>query len=516
MSQKGRLFFAAFVFSFICLGGLFFALRIWMPFMWVIVGTGLFGLLGWFYHDKKTLIEFFTLKTTKYGIDMGALIFLAVLFIAVVNFVGARHSKTFDFSTNQINSLSDQSKKLISSLTTELQVKFFYKNGADRVDENKKLFRDLVKRYQDINSRVIFEFVEMNEKAKLTQDYGASKGSGEAFIEYHGHKNRIENYTEQDFTNAIIKVTRTKNKTVYFLEGHSERTTEDEKSDASLFGFKQLLEKNSYNVKKLSLISVPEVPEETDALIIAAPTQSFQDHEVRAIENYLKKGGGVFIALDSDKIPLGFQKILNTVGLELQSLYVFNVFNTPMGQVVNAQSPTVAVQYSSSSEITKVFGPNQMTVFRQPHPFKDLPRSEKIKVDYIVKTPESSVALKDLDSTDYTGQPQSYHLVAEVKGQYIDSDKNFSMVVASDIDFMTNILLYQNLNRDLALNSVSSLTKELDLISVAPKETSATKMLLSPPEFNQYFKFVVVGLFFPLPILFMMVSLVLWYRRRHA
>jgi ABC-type uncharacterized transport system involved in gliding motility auxiliary subunit len=157
-----------------------------------------------------------------------------------------------------------------------------------------------------------------------------------------------------------------------------------------------------------------------------------------------------------------------------------------------------------------------MTVFRQPHALKDFPHSDKIKIDYIVKTPESSVALKELDSSDYIGKPQSYNLVAEIKGAYLDSLKNFNMVVTADVDFMTNILLYQNLNRDLALNSISALAKDLDLVSITPKEILATKMLLSPPEFNQFFKFTVVGIFFPLPFLFMIISLVLWYRRRHA
>lgn len=516
MSQKGRLALAVAVFCFLCLGGLYFALRVWMPFMWGFLISSVLAFLTWVFYDRKILIEFFSLKTTKYGIDMGAIIFLSVLFIAVLNFVGARHTKTFDFSANQMNSLSDQSKKLASALQADFVVKFFYKYGADQVENNKKAFRDLVKKYQDVNSKIQLEFVEMNEKAKLTQEYGATKGSGEAFIEYKGNKNRIENYTEQDLTNAIIKVTRTNKKIIYFLEGHGERSIDDEKDEASLFGFKQLLEKNSYVIKKLSLISTPEVPQEADTVVIAAPTQSFQEHEVKAIESYLVRGGSVLVTLSTAKVPTGLQKIMTAVGLDIESFYVFNVFNTPMGQVVNSQSPTVAVVYSPLSEITKVFGPNQMTVFRQPHPLKDLTRNEKIKLEYIVKTPESSVALKDLDSSDYTGKPQSYNLAAEIKGFYGTGEKEFSMVVISDINFMTNILLYQNLNRDLALNSVSALAKDLDLVSVTPKETMATKMLLSPPEFNQFFKFTVVGLFLPLPFLFMIIALVLWYKRRHA
>lgn len=516
MSHKGRLSLAVGIFCLVCLCGLYFSLRVWMPFMWGVLIPSFIGFLGWVFYDRKILYEFFSLKTTKFGIDMGSVILLSVLFIAVINFVGARHSKTFDFSVNRVNTLSEQSQSLAASLQSDFSVKFFYKNGVDSVDYNKATFRDLVKKYQDVNPKIQVEYVEMNEKAKLTQEFGATRGVGEAFVEYRGNRNRVENYTEQDFTNAIIKVTRTTKKTIYFLEGHGERSIDDEKDEGSLFGFRQMLEKNSYIIKKLSLVSTNEIPQETDVLVIAAPTQSFQDHEVKAIEAYLKRGGSVFVALEGTRTPTGFQKIMANVGVELENFYVFNVFNTPKGLQVNAQSATVGIVFSAASDITRVFNSTQMTVFLQPHALKDYPHSDKIKIDYIVKTPETSVALKELDSSDYIGNPQSYNLAAEIKGPYLDSDKIFHMVVTSDIDFMTNILLYQNLNRDLALNSISILAKDKDLVSISPKEAGVTKMLLSPPEFNQFFKFVVVGLFLPLPFLFMIISLILWYRRRHA
>ena len=510
MSQKGRLALAISIFCFICLGGLYFSLGVWMPFMWGVMATSMVAFGVWLYYDRKILVEFFTLKTTKYGIDMGAIIFLAVLFMAVLNFVGARHTKAFDFSENKTNSLSEQSKKLAVNVQNEFSVKFFYKNGADQVENNKKTFRELIKKYQDINPKIQLEFAEMNEKAKLTQEYGATRGAGEAFAEFRGNKNRIENFTEQDLTNAMIKVTRVTKKSIYFLEGHGE------KDENSLFGLRQLLEKNSYVVKKLSLISFSMIPQDSDVLIIAAPTQSFQDHEIKAVESYLKRGGSLLVSLDTVKIPTGLQKILTNVGIDLENFYVFNVVNTAMGQVVNAQSYTIGNIYSPASEITRVFGANQVTVFRQPHALKEGTHSDKIKINYIVKTPENSVALKELDSSDYIGKPQSYNMAAEIKGFYLDADKSFSMVMTSDIDFMTNGLLYQNMNRDLALNSVSALAKDADLVSITPKELGTSPMRLSPPEFNQFFKFVVVGVFLPLPFLFMILALVLWYKRRHA
>ena len=515
MSPKGRLLFTLSILSTLALGGLFFALRVWMPFMWFVVAPSILGFLGWVYLDRNFIIEFFNMKTTKYDLNMGALIAIVTIVLVALNFIGARHLATFDFSSSQVNSISEQSKSILSSLESKLRVKFFYKSGAERADENKKIFRELVKHYQDINNKIELEIVEMNQKPKLVAEFGANKGSGEAFVEYKGNKNRIENYTEQDFTNAIIKLTRKEKKNIYFLQGHNERSIDDEKSEVSLFGFRQMLEKNSYNVKKLSLATALKVPDDAHVLVIAGPTQQFQILEVLVIEEYLAQGGNLLLLMD-DKETYGLAAILKKLGLEIEPEYVFNVFETPLGKVVNAQAATIAVQYSTTNEITKVFSANQMTTFRNPHSIKLIKNSENMNVEVIVRTPETSVTLTNLDSLNYNGEPRSYNLGVEVKGKFNNATKEFSAVIYSDADFISNILLYQNLNRDLALNTISSLTKETDLISISAKEPMASKMLVSPPEFNQFFKFVVVGLFFPLPFVFMLVSIVLWYRRRHA
>lgn len=515
MGGKSRIALGASVLCFLALAGLYFALKVWMPFMWVILAPAIIGLVLWIYFDRKLLVDLFMMKSTKQGLNMGALVILVLVLLSMINYLGAKYYKTYDFSGNSINTLSEQSAKIISSLDSNLIIKFFYKDGADRVDENKKLFRDLVKKYQDKSDKVQFEFAEMNANAQLSKDFGATKGTGEAFVDYKGNKNRIENYTEQDLTNAVIKVTRTAKKTIYFVEGHKERTLDQDKDESGVSSFKQMLEKNSYITKTLSLVNQPEVPADASAIIILGPQQNFQALEVRALESYLEKGGSILLALD-DRAGGGLQPLLASVGLEIENFFVFNVYNTPMGQVVNAQSPTVAVNYSSTNPITKVFGPKEMTVFRQPHALKITQTPATMKAEVIVKTPENSVALKELDSQDYSGQPQSYNLAVEVTGKFGKGDHDFSLVVFSDTDFISNILLYQNLNRDLALNSVAALVKESDLISVSAKETGPTKILVSPPEFNQFFKFVVAGIFFPIPILLMVVSLVLWLRRRHA
>ncbi|MCM2355024.1 MAG: hypothetical protein NDI63_15500, partial [Pseudobdellovibrio sp.] len=236
---------------------------------------------------------------------------------------------------------------------------------------------------------------------------------------------------------------------------------------------------------------------------------------IDAIAKYLSAGGSLLLTLD-DKNTAGLSGLLNTFGLKLEPHYVFNVINSPMGQVVNSQEPTVAVDYSPTSPITKVFSTNQKAIFVAPNSLVSVPVSPDIKTEMLVRTPEASVALLNMDSENYEGKPRSFNLMAEVSGKLEKAEKPFKAVVAADTDFLSNGVIFQNVNRDIALNAMSYLLGDSDLISIAPKEVSITQMSMSPPEFTQFYKFVVMGVFFPLPFLFLGIAIVLWLKRRHA
>lgn len=131
MSPKGKLFFTIAILSLLALAGLFFALRVWMPFMWFVIAPAVIGFAGWLYTDFRNLKEFLGMKTTKQGMNMGVLILISMVLLIAINFVAARHHKAFDFSNNQVNSISEQSKKILSSLDADLNVKYFYKIGVE-------------------------------------------------------------------------------------------------------------------------------------------------------------------------------------------------------------------------------------------------------------------------------------------------------------------------------------------------------------------------------------------------
>lgn len=484
----------------------------WVPFCWVALGLAVFFFGLGVVKDRTFFKEFFTMKTTKEGMSMGVLIILMVAVLMIVNYLGAKYSKTWDFSVAQLNTLSDQSVKLVKSLDSDLKVLFFYKKGVEGNEENRRLFRELIKKYQDESSKIQLDFVEVNERPDLAKEYGVDKGSGVVFLDYKGRRNRIEKIDEQELTSALVKVTREKVKTIYFTIGHGEKDLNEKREGLGLGSLKLMLENNRYTVKELPLIQSPKVPQDADVVVVAGPIQNFQENEIQALEEYLKNGGSLFLAMESQNTA-GLEKLAGKVGIHFDNNYIFNVVDTVMGRGIN-QGPAMGAVFSSTNKITKGFGRGEVTMFRNPQSLQTKAAPEGVVVDEIVKTTPNSMAFSSLKISGEAPEA-TYTLVDEVTGRWpgsAEGAKPFAMVVAGDVDFITNQMLYQNLNRDLVLNSLAALAKEENLISITPKEAQATQMLMTDTKFGIFlFAFII-----PLPILLLGTSIGLWLRRRNA
>jgi ABC-type uncharacterized transport system involved in gliding motility auxiliary subunit len=453
-------------------------------------------------------IEFLTMKTTKHGMNMGAMILSVLVMLSAVNFVSVRHYKTFDFSVAQRNSLSDQSVKLLQSLDSELKILFFYKEGVEEAQQNRRDFQNLVKRYQDVSPKVSLDFVEVNKRPDLAEQYGVNKGGGVVFVEYKGKRNRIERIEEQEITGAIAKAVRQNDKIVYLVTGHGEGTLDNSRDPNGLSQLKSLLEGNRYILKPLQLATQPEVPKDADVVLVVGPKHSFIDLEIRALEKYLEAGGSLFFALDPSA-GHGLGPLLEKVGVKLANNYVITVLQTMYGAVSDPSS-TPGTEFSSTNNITKVFG-KEMVLFTMPQAIEKGTPPAGATFDEIVKTGANSMAYAD-NKFEGEGKNGPFALVASVKGKLPAGSNDFQVVIAGDSDFLNNQMLYRNLNRDLLLNSVLTLAKEDNMVSITPKEITATELTLTENKFYMFlFAFII-----PLPLLMLFTSGFLWHRRRNA
>ena len=442
--------------------------------------------------------------------------FVAVLLVLIsINFLGSRYNKTFDLSLTGQFTLSEQSKKIIDGLTNKLQIFYFYQEGLENTERDKKNFQRMTKVFESYSNKVSLEFVEINSRPAMVREFGATRPSGEAFISYKDKKNRIEGVTEQDFVNAMIKVTRTALKTIYFTAGHGERAIDQDKNSLAISSFASLLTKNAYKVEPLNLYQSGQIPKDASVLVIAGPTEKFEKNEVELLQAYLASGGQLLIFLEN-RFAGGLDPLLAPLGIELQNFYVGNVFSREGQSFVDIRVPTIAAQFASTHQITKMFTQNTGAGFLQPSAFVVTKPITNVKTDVLVRTPEAAVALAELKSEDYVGKPQAFNMAVESSGVLGKTAKMFKLIAFADVDIISNTLLFQRSNKDLVLNTISYLAGEDDLVSIAPKNPQVSTLLMKDPAYSQYFKTILVGVFIPIPFLFMIMSGLLWLRRKNA
>ena len=511
MKKQSVIFLLLAAVSFVCLVVLRLILGGWEHYMFVplVLFVGFF--VAGFWGQRKLFREFLSVKTTKEGMSMGLMILLTLVLLIAVNYLGAKKFKTFDFSSSQVNTLSDQTRTLLKGLNEDLKVLYFYQKGTEGTEENRRAFIELVKKYQDESPNVKLQFVEVNENPKLTEEYGVNKGSGLVFVEYKGRKSKIEKIDEQELTGALVKVTREKDKKIFFTIGHGERDFDDAKEPSGMNAFRKLMESNRYVMAPLSLNVTGEVPTDADMVIIAGPQHEFLETEKKALENYVKRGGSLAIALKT-KSNSGFSDWLSAkFGVRVTNDYVAQVMDTPLGKAVNPQVTPVS-QFSPTEAITKPFGRGDFVVMRLPAIVLREKTPDGMSYEDLAKTDANAMGFAD---TSFKGaaKPGPHSVAGIVKGKFsADSSKEFNLVVFSDVDFLSNQMLYKNLNRDLALNTVAYLAREENVISITPKEVDVTQMQISE---NQFY-FFIFGFIIPLPILMLVISGTLWYRRRFA
>lgn len=490
-----------------------FILGAWVPFLWVALGLFVFFAGAALWLDRKFFGEFFSMKTTKQGLSMGTMILLVLTCLVAVNYLGARKYKTWDLSAGQVNSLSEQSQKLIGSLKSELKVMYFYKEGLEGVEQNRRAFMDLIKKYQDKSNNVKLEFLELNQNPDLAEKYNIKKGTQSVILEYEGRTAQIEKIDEQELTGGLVKVTREKDKVVYVLTGHGELPFEQAQDGESIAFLKQLLEGNRYSVRGFSFNDDSSVPKDADVLMILGPQQQFLDLEIKALENFLMSGGNLFLALEPGG-KHGLDPLLAKLGLQLSNNYVVTVMDTELGRAIDPRF-TRGSLFSPSHVVTKPFSNSEFTVFRTPQEIRRLGSTAPsgIQLDDLVKSGQSSMSFETL-KFEKAGASGPFTLVTAAKGVFPGAEKGapeFGLILAGDRDFLNDASLYQNLNRDLVLNAVSSLAKEETLISITPKEVSRTQLTMMSSQFAMFIIFF-VGLTLSLYI----GSGVLWWRRRYS
>jgi ABC-type uncharacterized transport system involved in gliding motility auxiliary subunit len=465
-------------------------------------------------------------RQLRYGTNTVVLTLAALGLLGAVNYLVVRHTKRIDFTKNKRYSLSDQTKKVLGGLKQDVTVYYFQRKAEMPAGE------DRMKEFAAVSPRLKVQFVDPIANPARAQAFDVRGPWPILVVEMGDKREKATNDSEQDVTNALIKVTRSGKKTVCFAEGEGERDIDDT-GDRGMSALKTALSKSQYETKKVLLAREKAVPAECTVLVVAGPEKDPLPQVIDTIRDYVKGGGKLMVMVEpemKEHYP-NLVALLKEWNIEAGNDIVVDV--SGMGQLFGTGPITPLASHYSPHDITRDF--RVMTAFHTARSMKaGTGTAPGVNAQNLLETSPASWAESDLtlkepielnEPQDKKG-PVSLGAVATVKAaeaspspspspsaspEGAESPKAEGRVAAfGDADFASNALLGFQGNQDFALNTVAWLAQDVDLISIRPREPDDQRMFLTEQQ-RQTVAWLSLVL---LPGLFVVLGVSSWWRRR--
>jgi ABC-type uncharacterized transport system involved in gliding motility auxiliary subunit len=459
--------------------------------------------LAWIVLDFQGILGFFSKRSAKLGTNTAVLVLAVVAILVFVNYLGNRHHKIFDLTSEKLFTLSDQTQKIVGGLKTDVNIYCFDTSS----DQQLQAIRDQMTPYQNLSRHIHFSVINPYQRPELAKLYNVSR-LGQVIVVNGSHIEQLEDTTEQDITSAILKATSTVVKTVCFVEGHGEKSAADSGADG-LSNVVTELQKENYQTKSVNLVTSNGVPSDCTVLVDPGPKQGLFPQEAQLIEKYLDGGGKVMLLLDPG-VNANLDDVLNAWNLNVGDNYVIDA--SGVGRLFGVSPAYPLVLDYGTSPITRNFE-RSMTFFplARTVSIADSSKVDPVSIE-LLKTSAASFTVPKLTATVKfdAATDQRGPLSLGVSGEKKSGNSDARLVVIGNSGFASNQWVGQQRNGDLFYNAIDWLTEEENLISIRPKSPTSRSVTLTAAQMKilSWFNMVI------LPLIVILGGIYIWVKRR--
>jgi ABC-type uncharacterized transport system involved in gliding motility auxiliary subunit len=448
--------------------------------------------------------------------------FFVILFVALVvilGYLGHQYRYAKDVTQANRNILTQGSIDVLNQMQDPVNITVFAtKDDPSRGDTFRKGMLDFVARYQRQKKDINIKFINPTEEPKLAQEANI-KQDGEVVVEYNKRSEHIfPPIVEQDMTNLLVRLSRTNEKPIMFLDGHGERHMQGIKNhDLGEFG-KQLEEKG-FKFANPDLTIAQAVPTNGAMLVVASPQVDVSEIEAKKILEYIESGGNLLWLLDDDNFH-GLANIAEYLGVTVSS-----------GIAVDMS----AAQYGADAKVAfaSAYGDHPITRSFQLRTLFPEAREVDAKASY-----DLGWKVGRLVDVAPNGWLESEKIAPGVKNQKVTFDegvdkrgpinigvalervygkKGQRVVVMGNANFLSNTFVTNGGNLDFGINVVNWLAGDDQLITIQPMPLKDANVTIPNSDMGRAVAWIVFhGFQYFIPLGFLVAGLWLWWRRRKA
>jgi len=443
--------------------------------------------------------------------DFAFTVLFTIGILIVLNFFSYQIFHRWDLTKNNIYSISKATKNTIKNLNDIITIKVYFSNNLPSQYLNlKQEVKDVLEEYQNNSgNKIKVEYISpesdentalglarkgipelqfnVYEKDKLQVVKGylgllIKQGDKEEVIPYVKESMNLE----YELTLAIKKVSSNNLASIGVLSGHGTLSSNDKTGSGITLAYRELT--RLYSIETVDLIKDKKISDKINTLLILGPKDKFTDAELKALDEFIAKGGSVLVLLDGVKVDSNLKANDNKTDLDVlfekYGIKINNnlVLDTSSGLAnFNQGIFTFAVNYPFFPKIINSgFDKNNASVSKLESlvlPFASSIDIDNSKIDkqskiyYLAETTDKSWTVngsydlnpESIKSTKNTGKKiVAISFFGPIKSAYSDKKSNYSkLIVVANSGFLEdkiannnadNLIFFQNLVDTLALD----------------------------------------------------------------
>jgi len=430
--------------------------------------------------------------------------------LILVNYIFFRTDIRIDMTDSKLYTVSEHTTSVVDNIDGDIEIIAFFKDvGIDKGE-----FQDLIKEYTRRSGKINVRYVNPDKEPGVAKKYDI-KEYGTIVLADSGQtiKLRLTDHlsggilksSEEDITNAIFKLNRKVNKTVYFMTGHGERDVNDDIEPEGLGVLRKALEDEGYKVNEFMLLRGDGIPEDNSVLLVAAPKQSFSLKEISMLKGYLDNGGKAIFLIEP-RSGSEIASLLKGYGFDIRD----DIIVDPSSKLEGGGDIAPIVAQYAHHDITEGF--RFATIFPYSRSIA-APEADGPGTDILAHTGQYSWSETNFELFDQGIAQQEEGDMAGPLGvaAVVENGNNESRVaVFGSVDFVSNIFIDFSGNRDLFLNTVNWVSGDENLISIRPKAGKVGKLAITNKQTNVIFFFTVIMI----PAVIFFSGVAIWWKRK--
>lgn len=465
--------------------------------------------------------KLFNDKKFKYGTYsvVVTLIFIAILI--VINLIIGQFNKSFDFTKDEIFSLSDETISVLDNVETDINVYTLFKTGSTEAIIGR--VNQIIDKYSQSSNHIKVENRDLYLHPDFARKYASESVNVNvnSIIVESGDKFKVINYEdyydnngilnlESALTSALQYVNMEISPTVYFVTGHGEP---DNKNFTSL---NDQLNLANYTSKTINLIS-DEIPDDCSVLVITPVDRDYSKAEAEKVLNYLNNDGSAFMLLggiDMPKCP-NLLSISTTYGVTLEEGYVYEGEESSYMMYPYAVLPVLKEHNINSSLIAKNY--HALAVACQSVKNTELQKQGLVIESLLSTSDKAYIKAEGNNSANKEAGDKEGPFdvtVAVTDSNYTDTEHITKLIVSGcsyyliepNTDSMVN-----DANSTFVVNCINWLNDNHDNVYIAPKSLASSSIVIDAGSVTR----IKIVSWFVIPGVLFAAGFIVWITRRN-